>query len=534
MKPFLAALLLYFVFLVHNKVEAQSQKRDWGKLSGGLESNIGYYVKDDKLSQLEKEDKHGLNSYLNLGYRIKRFSFGIQYDIYAPPLKGYCDELEGNKPTLYYATYNSNKLGIILGSFHEQFGSGLAFRTYEERGLGINNALRGAHIRFSPTRSIRMKIIFGQPLKYLDYAESLFWGVDGHFTLSNLWEKQERYSWNVGGSWIHRKNQDEKPNQMDRKHLDIWSIRSDFNLDVFTLGIEYTQKGMSGSFTSERGFFMEKGSALLANLDLNFSGFGFSGVFRRLEYMDFRIDNNRDVSTVSMNYIPALTKQHKYTLAALYPYSATIQGEIGGQGDLFCELQPAWLGKHPLRISLNGSYYRTLGYPKEGPVSFWGENGNVLFREFGIELERKLTSSIKAIGAFYYQDISSMVLDGHSDQMLTSQIAVIDLLWKMNRKSSLRTEIQHMNSDTMDKSWLYGLIELGIVPNWMFFVSDLYNYGTEKENIHYYNGGISFSYKGFRSSLSYGRNRGGLVCIGGICRMIPSYTGLNITLSLVF
>ena len=43
--------------------------------------------------------------------------------------------------------------------------------------------------------------------------------------------------------------------------------------------------------------------------------------------MQFRSDRNLQLFDVPVNYIPAITKQHTYNLAAtLYPYATVVQG----------------------------------------------------------------------------------------------------------------------------------------------------------------------------------------------------------------
>jgi hypothetical protein len=34
--------------------------------------------------------------------------------------------------------------------------------------------------------------------------------------------------------------------------------------------------------------------------------------------------------------------------------------------------------------------------------------------------------------------------------------------------------------------------------------------------------------------LSYGRNRAGYICSGGVCREMPAYTGGNLAMTLTF
>ena len=65
-----------------------------------------------------------------------------------------------------------------------------------------------------------------------------------------------------------------------------------------------------------------------------------------------------------------------------------------------------------------------------------------------------------------------------------------------------------------------------------FYGSDMYNHGKDK--IHYYNVGASYAKSRTRVALSYGRNKEGYVCSGGVCRTIPKYTGANLTITTSF
>jgi hypothetical protein len=64
----------------------------------------------------------------------------------------------------------------------------------------------------------------------------------------------------------------------------------------------------------------------------------------------------------------------------------------------------------------------------------------------------------------------------------------------------------------------------------------MYNYGNdiESQQTHYYNLGGTFRKGATRVSLNYGRQRGGLVCVGGVCRFVPESTGISLSLSTAF
>ena len=86
------------------------------------------------------------------------------------------------------------------------------------------------------------------------------------------------------------------------------------------------------------------------------------------------------------------------------------------------------------------------------------------------------------------------------------------------------------------KNWASATVECNLNSKYSFYAIDLYNYGNELEyqRNHYYNFGGSYRNKSTRIALSYGRQRGGLVCVGGVCRIVPESSGISISLNTSF
>ena len=105
-----------------------------------------------------------------------------------------------------------------------------------------------------------------------------------------------------------------------------------------------------------------------------------------------------------------------------------------------------------------------------------------------------------------------------------------------SEKTSLRIEAQHLWTQDDKKNWAASTIELNANSNFSFFVTDLYNYGNEdtSHRDHYYLLGGSYSKDRTRIALSYGRQRGGILCVGGVCREVPPACGLTLNLSTSF
>lgn len=126
-------LLLFTVILL-------AQEND--NIAVGFESNSQYYMDDEKTGDFTEPNRFRSNNYLKVDYSISKFSFGIQVEGYEPmSLLNYSPDFNKTNIALYYAKYTSKKIEATAGYFYEQYGSGLILRSWEDRQLGINNAL---------------------------------------------------------------------------------------------------------------------------------------------------------------------------------------------------------------------------------------------------------------------------------------------------------------------------------------------------------------------------------------------------------
>ena len=76
-----------------------------------------------------------------------------------------------------------------------------------------------------------------------------------------------------------------------------------------------------------------------------------------------------------------------------------------------------------------------------------------------------------------------------------------------------------------EKNWAAALAEYSY-GKFSFFATDLTDYQTSKT--HYYNLGGSYSVNAQRFMVSFSKQRAGLLCVGGVCRFVPSYMGFTL------
>ena len=89
------------------------------------------------------------------------------------------------------------------------------------------------------------------------------------------------------------------------------------------------------------------GNAFKNSITYSKRGFGFSAELHRIDNMAFKSDRDKDdiEKAYWINYIPTLSKQHTYSLLALY-LATQYYGEIGIQSDIFIKFKKgSMLGK---------------------------------------------------------------------------------------------------------------------------------------------------------------------------------------------
>jgi hypothetical protein len=80
------------------------------------------------------------------------------------------------------------------------------------------------------------------------------------------------------------------------------------------------------------------------------------------------------------------------------------------------------------------------------------------------------------------------------------------------------------------------MVEYTVSPHWFFVVWDQWNYGNDIENMrdHFYNVSFGYTRKSNRITLAYGKQREGVVCAGGVCRYVPAFEGLMLSVTSTF
>lgn len=545
-KYLLIASSLAILSLTASASEEGKSDKDWSKgyVTGSFESKTNIYQADPLSEATVPEGRFGSNNYLKLDYYNNRISAGIQLEAYAPVLVGLPTNLEGAALTGYYINWTDDNFSLTAGTIYDQFGSGLLFRTWEDRAIGHNNALTGARISWRYKDILEVKALWGMPRYGMKFSETSVKGADLSFALSNLAGWKDTYL-ALEASVLDR-YEELSPRRVTAGCIPYstgWSARANLESQGFFFKAEYVDGGQkyyrNQSYTSGSGnleFLGKRGNAQLIETGYNRRGLGVNVNLRRLEWMQTSILNDGETNVNMLNYIPALCTQYTYMLTTIKPYGARCgdflhngfvnSGELGGQIDVFYNFRRGSVlgGKRGMRVHGNISTYYTIA--KEGTFSA----GRMLFRDLSLDIEKQWNKKFKSTILWSMQEISPDY--GANRNTYLSNIFVADLLYKHTDTFSTRLELQYLICHEYMKDWMAALLEVSFAPHWSIYASDMYNHGSSK--IHYYNGGVSYVKSRTRLALGYGRFREGLICSGGVCVPMPAHTGANLSLTMSF
>ncbi len=507
-----------------------------GVFSASLESNNIAYFQDNGLGVAGPDDRFGANDYLKMDYNNGQFSAGIQIEAYLPALYGYEIGTLGNPRQFMlaskYVRWTNNNLTVHIGDIYDQLGNGLLLRSYEDRHLGFNNSIEGMSAVFSPSEWLSVKGLAGRPRLYSDYTSTWVRSASLSFSLDRLlnWDA---ILLNLEGNFVNRhESLDNNPSVdfssmgVTSPELNMYSAALDFGWDALSLKAEYAMKGKDIASPSQQK--AHRGAAIFTEAIFDYKSLSASATFRILDHMGTMLSVASGVMGTggtgnSLNYLPSLTRHYTYMLANLNPYQVNVIGEAAFQGDLFYTLRRSRSQYMVLHGNFSNAY--TIA-----PSQCDDSSKRLMWMDISTDAEIHWNKNLKTTLLYSRQEWSPS--HGFEEGTYVSNIFVADGQYRFKDSFTLRAELQYLASKDYEGDWAAALLELSFAPKWNVFASEMYNIGLTHK--HYYNVGVSYSKERSRLQLSYGRNRAGYLCSGGVCRYSPAYTGVNLLLTTSF
>lgn len=554
------------VVLLTGSLRAQEAQTDalGGTLRAVVQLDAQAYVRDtvlDPAGDYYPDEKALGQGWALFTYERGNLRMGMRYENYQHAILGFPTGYRGEGITYRYAQLRQGKFDLTFGNFYEQFGQGLIFRAYEERGLGLDNAMDGSRIVARLPKGLTIKGVLGRQRVYFTKSEGILRGTDAEWALREAlpFLNKAGLSLNLGASFVSKFQRGFDPLLNLPSNVGAWAYRVGAHYKGFDLKAEYAYK--INDPNSDNGYIYKPGEAFVATATYSKKGFGVLATVKRIDNFSFRSDRNAQQFDALINFIPPTGNLHTYALPALYPYATQINGEMGYQFDVnyLIPKKTALGGKYGTKLALSvassqsihrapladGSFgdKGTQGYVSQALT--WGEIP--YFRDVNFSISRKFSSKYKTqVTAYRLGYNKSVLADGLNDYAILaapdsdSMLAVPAVVWEQQfalpNHQTLRTELQWSGGQGYRGAMAMFLAEYTLSEAWVVAVQDIYNYGnpSESRRIHYPLVSVVHFDGPTRVQLGYGRQQKGIFCVGGVCRVVPPSNGLSLSLTTQF
>jgi hypothetical protein len=522
MKRVLLALAMFVGF----GMQAQQ-----GNLSGDLMMSVNFFQRDTNIkasgNQLYDNFLSGGEGWLGLRYSGYGFTGTVRFDGFNNSnLQNPTSALTAAGLGMFSLSKEFNNLTITAGHIYDQIGSGIIFRAYEDRGLLIDNALFGLHLKYKVNKNVTVKGFTGQTKNLFERYKPVMKGanIESDFDLGTK-------AHITPGIGIVNRTMDQSSMDfvvstvnsypLEKRFTPTYnnfatSIYNTLNFGDFSWYVEAAAKSAEAIHYGNELRKLD-GSVVYTTLGYGRAKWGLNASFKRTENFELRTSPKEILLQGMYNWQPIIAQIRPQRLIARYTPPSQFS-EIGGS------LSGMFTPNENMTFNLSYTDISSL------------DTGATLFREvFGEAEIRSVNDFIFHFGAqylVYNQFIYQQKVNKTEYPDVHAITPFMEIIYKINSKKSLRTELQYMSTKQDYGSWVFGLLEFNIAPNWSFALSDMYNIAPNKVHVkkalHYPNVFIARSVGSHRFTAQYVKQVDGINCTGGVCRYEPAFSGFKI------
>lgn len=536
--------IIICIILVTRLLQAQEELI----LGGGFQANANLFIRDSlrgaiNIPQYDHE-LYGAESWLNLNASYKGFSGGIRFDAFhnsnlLNPTSSYTEYGIGQ----WYIKKETDNFEVQAGYIYDQIGSGIIYRAYEERTQLIDNALIGVMGKYIISENWSVRAFTGKQRNLFESTNAIIKGV----AISGFYKPNDSSSLTLapGFGFVNRTFGEALVTQMASiisEYQQADQFNPYYNGNAVTLFNNLNYKNWNWYFETAfkpRDIFFdpnakkllpkgnstvgklvsENGSVLYTSLSFVKNQLGLTAEWKRTENFSYRSEPLLKNNNSLIGYIPPMAKLNTFRLTSYYSPATQFLDEMAIQFDLKYGIGDHW------NFSLNYSDIRDKKFDRQ------------FYNEFYVEAIYKKEDHYQLTAGLQLQTFDIELYFGKpGEEDVKTVTPFAEFLYKFSESNSLRIESQYMDNKHDKGSWVYGLIEFGIAPRWLFEISDMYNTQPTKgqEALHYPTAGIVFSQGANRFALRYVKQLEGIVCSGGICRLEPAFSGIKASITSTF
>ncbi|NBV36446.1 MAG: hypothetical protein EBR94_04130 [Bacteroidetes bacterium] len=557
-------LILLVLLGTCNWALGQSKDSDKGQFSGNLLLTYQKYVRDDSIganTKVYKENTASADAWLFMQYRIKGYSFVLRYDAFnnsplLDPQSAYTNHGVG----FWQINKSVDKLDITMGSFYDQFGTGILFRAYEQRQIGIDYAIQGMRLKYNINDKWAIKGFAGNQKGNIKnrfgFANQVISGVniEGNIGLGS----DSKYGdLQVGASAVNRTLDRETMDRLvatintydlaDRFYpkYNVYGGNAYFTYtkDNFSWTVEGNVKSKEAIMEDDSKFHLTGGKVLYTSMSWGKGGWnlgkqkasvGLNVQARHVDHFSFRTAPTENLLNGLVSYLPSMTRQNTYRLLSRYNAPGQAMGEDGIQGEI--EFKP----RKGTQIFFNGSYVQTLASNGKLNTATGMKEAEKLFSENYLEVVQKIGKHDKLKLGIQRIVYNQTRYESEPEYVPVKTITPFgEWLHTLNQGKSLRIEWQYLNTKNDQGSFANLMIEMFVRKNLSIAVADMVNVVPHRYErmiiankvLHYPTFFIGYTEKNTVFTLAFLKQQQGVNCSGGICREEPAFSGVRFTVS---
>jgi hypothetical protein len=155
------------------------------------------------------------------------------------------------------------------------------------------------------------------------------------------------------------------------------------------------------------------------------------------------------------------------------------------------------------------------------------------FQEMTFEIQHKFSSDFRMIAQYDYEYYDKTVVQDEVSPNIFSNVGVLDGYYAISSAHTLHMEVQGLQTMQDQGNWAFALAEYNFGSDWFVGALDEYNYGDPDPSLrlHYFTVTGGYMKNALHITVGYGKQRAGILCIGGVCREIPASDGFTLSIT---
>lgn len=533
MKRSLLRLALPFIVLASSSTITFAQNQ--GTLSGDIMSNVNFFQRDTAINAADNPLYDNLLSggeaWMSLRYSNYGFTGFLRMDAFHNSnLQNPTQPMSGFGIGAWSISKEWKKLTATGGYIYDQIGSGILFRSYEDRGLLIDNALVGLALKYELTPEIMVKGFTGQQKSVLQRYQPIIKGLN----IEGDWQLGKTVHITPGFGALNRTldkgSMDNVVNNINNLPIGDRFVPN-YNMYAFTFYNTLTAGDFSwyieGAYKTSEAINDLSGTLRGSDGNIVYSTLGYArkGVAitlsgKRTEHFVMRTSPNEILNFGMLNWQPIIAQIRPQRLIARYTPPSLDYSEIGGAANVL--INPT----DNMDLNFSYTHINTLDDLK-------------LYREFYAE------ANFRGLGDKILLDIGAQYLE-YNQEFYQSKAGwgtvkaitpFAEFTYRVTRNQSFKVQAQYMSTEQDFGSWAFLGFEYAIAPKWSFALSDMYNTDPKRTDVsgrHFYNVFLAYTAGAHRFSMAYVKQVEGVNCTGGVCRYEPAFSGLKLGITSSF